>query len=222
MAARAWPWRPAPLPPPVLAISAQRANGNGRREVRTPSQGSRATGELVKRARRGDAAAFEVLVRRHYGAAYAVALALTGNTMDAEDVVQDAFVRALERLDSCQPDRFSGWLCTIVRNHAHTVRARERLRAGEELELADPPGRDRADRAAERNELVRTLEAALVGLSPVQREIVLLHDLEGWRHREIAHALGISEVMTRQHLFQARRTLRTSLARVDLKEYLHG
>jgi RNA polymerase sigma-70 factor (ECF subfamily) len=221
MAARAWPWRPEAHPPPALAFAVPRRR-RARHAACVAPQDTSATGELVSQARRGDAAAFEALVRRHYGAAHAIALALTGNTMDAEDVVQDAFVRALERLDTCQPDRFSGWLCTIVRNHAHTVRARERLRAGEELEPVDPPGRDRTDRAVERNELVRTLEVALAGLSPVQREIVLLHDLEGWRHREIADALGISEVMTHQHLFQARRTLRASLAGIDLKEYLDG
>jgi RNA polymerase sigma-70 factor (ECF subfamily) len=180
-----------------------------------------ATRELVERARRGDAPAFEALVRSHYGAAYATALALTGNPMDAEDVVQDGFVRALERLDTCDPDRFAGWLLTIIRNHAHNVRARERVRAAESLDAVDPPGSDRTDRIVEQGDLGRALQAALATLPEAQREVVLLHDLEGWRHREIADALGISEVMARQHLFQARRTLRGLLARPDVKEYLH-
>ena len=54
---------------------------------------------LVEQARRGDAEAFEALVRRHYRAAFSVALSQLGDVMDAEDVVQDAFIRALERLD---------------------------------------------------------------------------------------------------------------------------
>jgi RNA polymerase sigma-70 factor (ECF subfamily) len=54
----------------------------------------------------------------------------------------------------------------------------------------------------------------------MQREVVLLHDLEGWRHREIAEALDVSEVMARQHLFQARKRLRELLPRDELKEYL--
>ncbi|MCH7729611.1 MAG: sigma-70 family RNA polymerase sigma factor, partial [Planctomycetes bacterium] len=71
----------------------------------------------VARARRGDASAFEALVRRHYRVAYAVALALLSNNMDAEDVCQDAFLKALERLDDCrEPDKFASWLLRIVRN----------------------------------------------------------------------------------------------------------
>lgn len=179
-----------------------------------------ASRELVLRARAGDARAFEDLVRGHYRAAFATARALTGNDMDAEDVVQDSFLRALDRLDDCDPDRFAGWLLTIVRNRAHNVREREQVRAATPLDDVDPAGSDRADRGAEQDELHRALEGAMAALSPVQREVVLLHDLEGWRHREIATALSMSEVMARQHLFQARKRLRDLLPRDDLKEYL--
>jgi RNA polymerase sigma-70 factor (ECF subfamily) len=179
-----------------------------------------ATRELVERARAGDAAAFEELVRGHYRAAYATARALTGNDMDAEDVVQDGFLRALERLDECDPDRFAGWLLAIVRNRAHNVRDRERVRAAEVIEEANPAGPDRSDRRVERGDLRGALDAALAQLSPAQREVLLLHDMEGWRHREIAAALDMSEVMARQHLFQARRRLRELLPRDALREYL--
>jgi RNA polymerase sigma-70 factor (ECF subfamily) len=179
-----------------------------------------ATRELVLRARAGDARAFEDLVRGHYRAAYATARALTGNDMDAEDVVQDGFIRALERLDECDPDRFAGWLLTIVRNRAHNVRDRELVRAAAVIEDVDPAGTERADRRAERDELHRVLDGAMAQLSPIQREILLLHDLEGWRHREIAASLDMSEVMARQHLFQARKRLRELLPRDDLREYL--
>jgi len=179
-----------------------------------------ATRELVQRARAGDARAFEDLVRGHYRAAYATARALTGNAMDAEDVVQDGFLRALERLDECDPDRFAGWLLAIVRNRAHNVREREQVRAAAPIEDVEPPGHERADRDTERDEVQRALNGAMAQLSPVQREVVLLHDLEGWRHREIAEALAMSEVMARQHLFQARKRLRELLPRDALKEYL--
>ena len=177
------------------------------------------TRELVERARRGDARAFEDLVRGFYRAAYATALALTGNGMDAEDVVQDAFIRALERLDECDPDRFAGWLLTIVRNRAHNVRSRERVRDAAPVDEVDPPSTVRTDRRVERDELAEALEGALATLPPVQREVVLLHDLEGWKHKEIAAELGMSEVMARQHLFQARRVLRARLGN-EVKEYL--
>jgi len=179
-----------------------------------------ATRELVQRARAGDGAAFEELVRGHYRAAYATARALTGNDMDAEDVVQDGFIRALERLDECDPERFAGWLLAIVRNRAHNVRDRERVRTAASVEEANPAGPDRTDGRTEQGELRTALDGALAQLSPMQREVVLLHDLEGWRHREIAEALDVSEVMARQHLFQARKRLRELLPRDELKEYL--
>lgn len=169
--------------------------------------------DLVARARAGDRAAFEALVRRHYRAAFAVALAVAGSRPEAEDVCQDAWVRALERLDSLrQAERFLPWLLQVVRNTAHNRREYRRLRRATSLdepaaaEVADP----RQDPA--RTVLAARLEAALAGLTGAQREIVLLHDLEGWDHRAIAAALGLTETNSRQHLFQARRRLRQLLA----------
>jgi RNA polymerase sigma-70 factor, ECF subfamily len=180
------------------------------------------TRQLVERARRGDAGAFERLVSAFYRAAYASAFARTGNSMDAEDVVQESFVKALERLDECDPDRFGAWLLTIVRNRAHNMREHEQVRAADPLETVATASPDRADRAAEQHELGAALTKAMATLPDAQREVVLLHDLEGWKHREIAVSLGISEVLARQHLFQARRTLRAALGGPEIKEYLHG
>jgi RNA polymerase sigma-70 factor (ECF subfamily) len=160
--------------------------------------------QLVARARTGEAKAFEELVRRHLRAAYAVALAILGRPADAEDVAQDSFIAAFERLDTCrEPERFAGWLLQIVRNRARNAVDSRRLRtsggASDAQQLpADVPLRAR-------------LLQALSVLTEPQREVVLLHDLEGWTHPEIGAALGISEVMSRQHLFVARRTMREQL-----------
>jgi RNA polymerase sigma-70 factor (ECF subfamily) len=175
---------------------------------------------LVQRARRGDAAAFETLVRRHYRAAYAVALAVLGNPMDAEDVTQDAFVRGLERMNEVrEPERFKGWLLQIVRNQSRNYRGYRRLRTARPLDTVTAAGPENPDRDAERAELRGALESALGELSEVQREVVLLHDLEGWKHREIADSLAISQGMSRQHLMAARRALRERLGTGLLKEY---
>lgn len=155
-------------------------------------------------------------------AAYAVALAVLGRPADAEDVAQEAFVVAIERLDRCRdPDRFSGWLLEIVRTRALNALTslNRRTRRGaadtgvEELGAAsDPPGD---------SGLHRRLLDALATLTAPQREVVLLHDLEGWTHAEIAEALDLSEVNCRQHLFTARRALRRQLAALE-PEALHG
>ncbi len=168
---------------------------------------------LVARARAGDAGAFEALVRRHLRAANAVALGVLGNPADAEDVCQDAFLAALERLEDCRdPERFAGWLLRIVRNRALNARESLALRRGEPLEtVAGASGGRDPGRDAERAESRERLLAALSGLTPAQREVVLMHDLEGWKHREIAELLGISEEASRVRLFQARRNLRARL-----------
>ena len=178
--------------------------------------------ELVERVRRGETAGFDALVRRHYRAAYVVALALLGDGMDAEDVCQDAFIKALERIDDCRrPDRFASWLLQIVRNRAHNFRDYRRVRTGVAVDVTDQPGASDAAQDVERADLRGRLEAALEDLSEVQRQVVLLHDLEGWRHREIAESLQLSEGMSRQHLFAARRVLRHTLGAKVLREYFH-
>lgn len=179
-------------------------------------------GVLVARARRGDPAAFETLVRRHYRAAYAVALAILGHRTDAEDVCQDGWVRALERIEDCrEPDRFIYWLLQIVRNRARNHLDHRRVRAAEPLGPDTAVATEDPQKDLDRERLRGRLEKSLAGLPEVQREIVLLHDLEGWRHRKIADALGISEVMSRQHLFQARRRLRGLLGASALGELNH-
>jgi len=174
--------------------------------------------ELVSRTRRGEPAAFDQLVRRHLRAAYAVALAVLNRPADAEDVAQEAFITALERIDDCRdPARFSGWLIQIVRNRARNALDRRRLR-----DVASEPGDIAAPGTADDVVLRTHLLAALSSLSPVQREIVLLHDLDGWTHSELAAALDLSEVNCRQHLFTARRALRAELTALAPEEIRHG
>ena len=175
--------------------------------------------ELVTRAKRGDASAFDQLVRRHLRAAYAVALAVLQRPADADDVAQDAFISALERIDDCrEPARFSGWLIKIVRNRALNALAKRRLRDADELSNESSFNNSPNDVA-----LRRQLLAALATLTDVQREIVLLHDLDGWSHSELADALGLSEVNCRQHLFTARRALRGELSALAIrKDARHG
>lgn len=167
---------------------------------------------LVARARAGDAQAFEDLVRRHLRSAHAVALGVLGNPADAEDVCQDAFLTALEKLDECRdPKRFAAWLMRIVRNRALNAQESRALRQGEPLEEDVAETGADAGRRAEQSELRGRLLAALASLPLGQREVVLLHDLEGWKHREIAGLLDTSEGAVRVRLLQARRRLRAEL-----------
>lgn len=178
--------------------------------------------ELIARAIDGDGAAYATLVRRHYRTAFSVALARTADRADAEDVCHDAFGRAALQLETCRDrSRFVPWLCTIVRNQAHNQRKRARVRRAEPLEHTTACSADDPALTAARRELRARLERALAELTPAQREVVLLHDLDGWTHADIAGALGTSEGMSRQHLFQARRRLRELLGADTSTEYFN-
>lgn len=167
---------------------------------------------MVRKAREGDASAFGVLVRRYQRPAYAVALSVVGKHEDAEDAAQEAFLVALERLEECRnPDRFGGWLLTIVRNRSKNLIRRESLRETDEVPLAARSSMPTPDRVTEAAELRDMLETAMQDLPEVQREIVMLHDLEGWKHREIAERLDLPPGTVRSHLHFARKTLREAL-----------
>jgi RNA polymerase sigma-70 factor, ECF subfamily len=154
-------------------------------------------------------------------ACYAVALAVVGRQADAEDVAQDAVLLALERVDSCrEPEKFVAWLLQIVRNQARNALDRRKLR---DVPANDVSAEQGAESSGSDDVLARgRLLAALSSLTPVRREIVLLHDLEGWTHPEISEALGMSELSSRQHLFQARRELRERLGdEAPAREVVH-
>jgi len=169
-------------------------------------------GELVRRARKGDRRAFGTLVDRYGRAAYSVALSVTRRHEDAEDAAQEAFVVALERLDECRdPERFGGWLMTIVRNRSKNLLRRESIRQTDEIPESASTRRAGPDEVTETKELRAVLEEAMEELSEVQREIVILHDLEGWKHREIAERLDLPSGTVRSHLHFARKALRKTL-----------
>lgn len=169
--------------------------------------------ELVRRVREGEEEAFGTLVDRYARAAYSVALSVTGTHHDAEDAAQEAFVAALERMEDCRdPERFGGWFLTIVRNRSRNLRRRESVRDGEELPESLPTVLRAPDRSAESAELRGELRRALAQLTQLQREIVLLHDLQGWKHKEIAERLEMPSGTVRSHLHHARKALRERLA----------
>jgi RNA polymerase sigma-70 factor (ECF subfamily) len=179
--------------------------------------------ELVGRIRSGDAAAFEMLMRRHFRMVFLVAFAHLQDRTEAEDVCQEAFIRCWERIAECRdPARVGAWIATITRNMAHNRRAFLGVRRAQPLEAASRvPSSDRSDIRWERNALRARLASALRSLRPVQREVVLLHDLEGWKHDEVAERLGISTTMSRRHLSDARRQLREVLGDMETLELDH-
>jgi RNA polymerase sigma-70 factor (ECF subfamily) len=169
--------------------------------------------ELVEAVRQGNRAAAGRLADRYLRGCRAVALAIIGEIPGAEDVSQDAFIYALERIDDCRdPARFGAWLRQIVRSHAKNYQRRAKLRRTEQL--LDDTATSRTESpvdAAERSDLRMRLLTALSTLAEEQREVVLLHDLEGWTHDEISERMRVPTGTVRSHLHHARRKLRELL-----------
>ena len=167
---------------------------------------------LVRRCLAGESAAFDALVRRHSRGAHAVAYAVMRNTMDAEDVVQDALLKALEKLEDCRDGAtFGPWLRQIVRRRALNARDARRVRDVDSLVPDIAAGADDPLRDVENAELGDRLTTALNTLTELQRAVVLLHEVDGRPHGEIAAIVGCSPGMSQQHLFTARKKLRRLL-----------
>ena len=168
--------------------------------------------DLVLAAQRGEREAFSELVRRHQRRAYMVARSIVINHEDAEDAVQDGFLHAYKAIDRFLPDQaFGAWLHRIVANAALDVTRRRKVRDADELpETVASPFRD----PAEGGELRQRLKEALETLPPRQRSVIVLHDVEGYKHAEIGRMLEIPEGTARSDLHYARSHLRQVLGPV--------
>lgn len=187
---------------------------SGSRRSPTLQADPRPDSTLFACARAGDDHAFSVLVARHARTSLAVACAVVGDIDLAEDVCQDAIFRVWRRLADCRdPDRFGAWLARAVHRHAlNSLRTRRAVRLEGIPVATSAPG---PDVQAENADLRDRLETGLQRLSHEQRHAVLLFDLEGWSHAEIAGLLETTEAMSRQYLMLGRRRLRQLLIETE-------
>lgn len=170
--------------------------------------------ELVSLARKGDERGFAGLVRLHQRRAYLVARSIVLTHEDAEDAVQEGFLRAYQALDRFDPGQtFGAWLNRIVANAALDLARRRKVRSAEELSESIP---DAFRDPAESGELRERLDAALAQLPDRARSVIVLHDVEGFTHAEIGEMLGIPGGTARSDLHHARQRLRGLLG--NLKE----
>ena len=166
--------------------------------------------ELVARAKAGDENGFSGLVKLHQRRAYLVARAVVMTHEDAEDAVQEGFLRAYQALDRFEAGQsFGAWLNRIVANAALDLSRRRKVRAADELSdsyasaFRDP---------AEDDELRKRLHDALATLPDRARTVLVLHDVEGFTHAEIGELLGIPGGTARSDLHHARKKLKVLLA----------
>jgi RNA polymerase sigma-70 factor (ECF subfamily) len=170
-------------------------------------------GRLIERVREGDAQAFGELVQRYQRRAFAIAYRLLRHIQDAEDLVQESFIAALDRLDSFDAGRpFGPWFFRIVMNRGRNAIAARQVRATEALDDEVHAGDASPARLVEQRELGERIGLALEELSERQRLVVELHDIEGFTTAEVAGMLEIAEPTVRWTLHAARKRLRTELA----------
>jgi RNA polymerase sigma-70 factor (ECF subfamily) len=171
---------------------------------------------LVAEAQEGDRAAADRLVREHQGWVRSAVYAVTGRIDLIEDIVQQVWVRAWERLGTLEnPRRLRPWLYTVARNTAIdtlTARRREKLPASLNRQAATPD-RQRKNplEAAAGQELQATLVRAVQSLPAIYREAFVLRHLEDWSYAEIGEVLGLPVDTVETRLVRARRLLREML-----------
>jgi RNA polymerase sigma-70 factor (ECF subfamily) len=172
--------------------------------------------ELIARAQKGDRAAFAALVRAHQNEVYTLARRLVGDPHLASDVTQEALIRAWRALPRFRGDaQLSTWLHRITVNTAWTQKKRAKRHAGPSIdeltELPAPMGPDHPEAAGETLELRDRLRTALDHLPEGQRQVVIMKDVYGWSHAEIAESMEISVTASKVRLHRARARLAKDL-----------
>jgi RNA polymerase sigma-70 factor (ECF subfamily) len=188
--------------------------------------------DLVLATKAGDVAAFEKLVERYDRKLLRIAQHITHNLEDAQDIVQETFLKVFQNLHAFRGDsKFSTWLFRIAVNHSlmGLRKQRTKQRAGAELPLnADEEGnlpldfsdwRPNPEELHNTSELRELLTAALQQLSPALRVVFVLHDIEGHSLRETAEAVGASLPAVKTRSLRARLQLRERLTAVFKREW---
>lgn len=170
--------------------------------------------QLVARCRAGDMDAFETIYRQHAPRIYSLAARMSGSAADGEDLLQEIFLQAYRKLPTFKGDAALGtWLYRLALNYCldHVRSRRARMdKVTDSLEADDDrqPPDSRRDTPIARMDL----ERAIAKLPDGCREVFVLHDVEGFDHREIGELLGIAEGTSKSQVFKARAKLRALLA----------
>lgn len=169
-------------------------------------------GGFVRAAQAGDLGAFEKLYRSKVGLVYAICLRMAGSAALAQELTQDVFVRAWQKLPSFRGESaFGTWLTRLAVNvvlseRRDRGRREARLTLAEDVEIFAPPVPPKDSSTAV------DLERAIAALPEQARRVFVLHDVEGWKHPEIARHTGLAVGTCKSQLHRARRLLREVLA----------
>ena len=187
--------------------------------MRDASQGQTER-QLIRLAADGDARAIRALYDRYAPRVYAIVRRIAADDDLAQDYAQEAWIRAVRALPTFRGDaRFSTWLHRIAVNAAlQSLRKADTRAKREERSSEDVPvGPGHADSL-----LQKRLERALDALPEGMREVLILHDVEGYTHEEIGDALGVTSGTSKSQLFKARAKMRSLLSGLSGAAHEHG
>jgi RNA polymerase sigma-70 factor, ECF subfamily len=179
--------------------------------------------ELILKCRGGGAQFYEPLVRAYEASGLRLAIGMLGSMDDAEDALQEAFVKAYTSLGAFDVKRpFGPWFFQILRNQCRDmIRSRQskgKLEVRDErLELRPADSEDGPERARERREASELLWDGLARIGEEHREILVLKELQGFRYAEIARILDLPEGTVASRLYHARNALRDALEEMGAK-----
>ena len=174
-------------------------------------QGRPGVEDEVARAQAGDLSAFESIYRSQAGRVYAICLRMTADPARAEDLTQEAFIRAWEKLGSYRAESpFGAWLRRLTINVVLSERRSSARRRSRESGTADVVRFPDAPRPGQDGHGI-DLESAISRLPDGARRVFVLHDVEGYRHDEIAALLGVAPGTSKTQLHRARKLLREAL-----------
>jgi RNA polymerase sigma-70 factor (ECF subfamily) len=172
--------------------------------------------ELARRCEKGDAQAFEELYRQHAGRLYNLVCRMVGSAEEADDLLQDVFLHAHKKLSSFRGDSSLGtWLYRLGMNHCLDYLRGRQVKMGRATDSLDAEGA--AEPVAPAPVVPAAisrmdLERAIGRLPEGCRAAFLLHDVEGFDHREVARILGVSEGTSKSQVHKARMKLRALLS----------
>ena len=168
--------------------------------------------ELVARCRAGDVDAFETIYRQHSARLYSLACRMTGSTDDGEDLLQEIFLQAYRKLESFKGEAALGtWLYRLAVNHCLDYVRSRRAKMNKLTEALDADTGFEPVARKETPVARLDLERAIERLPDGCREAFVLHDVEGFDHKEVGALLGIAEGTSKSQVFKARRRLRALL-----------
>ncbi len=182
-------------------------------------------GPIVAQARLGNSAAFNELLRRYERKIFRLAMHITQNREDAEDVLQESFLKAYEHLDQFQgQSKFYTWIVRIAVNQALMKLRKRKSDRSVSLDETIDTGEDNIGREIaawdenpeqkySREELNRILTSAIDGLAPIYRAVFVLRDIDGLSTEDAAEALELSVPAVKSRLLRARLQLRDKLTR---------